>query len=409
MKTYLLVWISLSFLHPQFAISGEPTGADSTKTLRHHGLEDSVKWLLETGAKLTYLHRTKPVNLADVRDLPRGRVEFTRIILTGDYFQKGNKLDGKKFADADLDRLAALRGCRRIDLVGYEGMSDRAFAFLDEWKDLEIFNLRRVQVTNHLGARLSKFRMLQSLTLRNCPKVEEEFLDQMGPAAHGLKTLELTGSNVGDKFVQGLTPLSRLEELRLGGTRLTDQGLTHVAGLKALRALDVGGTDVTLQGLACLSGSKIRELGYLSTEMPEFAEQAIQLAKMFPTLETVALSGGAFRAEHAEALHVFRDLKSLNLLENVPDQAALQALVKLKGIQELVCHSAQFTDGHLEVVGKLTHMERLILNGTGVTNRGLEQLERCRGLKHLNVGETPVTAASAARLEKEIRGLEVID
>jgi internalin A len=408
MKTYLLVWLSLIFLHPQFAISGEPTGVDSTKTLTHYGLEDSVRWLLEIGAKLTYLHGKKPVNLADVRDLPRGPVEFNRISLSGADFQKGNGLNGKKFTDADLDRLAALRGCRRIDLVGYEGMSDRAFAFLDESKDLEILNLRRIDATNNLGVRLSKLRMLHSLTLWSCPEVEDGFLEQMGPTAQRLETLVLTGSHVGDNFAQGLTPLSRLEELRMGGTRLTDKGLVHVAGLNALRALEVGGTEVTLQGLACLSGSKIRELGYLSTEMPDFADQVIQLAKMFPKLETVALSGGEFRAEHAEALQVFRDLKSLNLLENVPDQASVQALAKLKGIQELQCHSAKFTDGHLAGVAKLTQCKRLILNNTGVTNRGLENLQRCRHLKFLNLGDTPVTASGAALLEKEIRGLEVL-
>ena len=409
MKPHLLVRLCLCFLLAQSAISGEPTGGGPDQTLTHHGLEASLQWLLEMGAKLKYLRGKKSVNLADVREMPRGHVEFTETGLVGSEFQKGKGLHGKKLADADFDRLAALRGCQRLELLGYEGMGDRAFAFLEEWKELEIFNLRRVQLTNHLGARLSKFRMLQSLRLRNCPKVEEEFLDQMGAAAHGLKTLELTGSNVGDKFAQGLTSLSRLEELRLGGTRLTDLGIIHVAGLKALWALDVGGTDVTLQGLACLSGSKIRELGYLSTEMPNFAEQAIQLAKMFPKLETVALSGEAFRAEHAEALRVFGDLQSLNLLQNVPDQASLLALANLTGIQELQCHSDKFTDVHLAGVAKLRHLKRLILNGTEVSNRGLEALERCRQLELINVGETPVTASGAARLEKEIRGLEVID
>jgi len=71
----------------------------------------------------------------------------------------------------------------------------------------------------------------------------------------------------------------------------------------------------------------------------------------------------------------------------------IEALVNLPKVRILVVNGDRsFDDKDLSVVGGLSHLEELYLNGVEkITDRGLTNLQNLRGLKTLNISSTPVT------------------
>lgn len=62
--------------------------------------------------------------------------------------------------------------------------------------------------------------------------------------------LHLADSNITDKQMHLIEPLTTLKTLDLRRTKVTDAGLRHLRGLKKLRSLDLEGTQVTDAGVA---------------------------------------------------------------------------------------------------------------------------------------------------------------
>jgi hypothetical protein len=78
-----------------------------------------------------------------------------------------------------------------------------------------------------------------------------------------IERIDLNQTEVRDKGLEKLAPLTNVDYLGLHSTRVTDKGLDHLLGLTTLRQLELSNTGVTDRGIAKLSGLRNLEKLYL--------------------------------------------------------------------------------------------------------------------------------------------------
>jgi hypothetical protein len=398
--------IARDWLQPGAATAPEAK-EEKAAPISHIALKDAVQWMLDNGAKLRVVSGKKTVLLRDVRQLPSGHPEFTVVALRKPEKSSGAEQGSPEIQDRDLDKLASFRGARELVLAGYP-FTDSAFGFLDAWKEVEEITISGAQVSEKLAAKLARFPMLRSVGATRSEKINGDFVRQLSSVLPKLEELRLSQTDVGDQSVNDLLAFKRLSVLDLRGTRLTEQGLARLAALKTLRELDVAETKVTAAGLGCLASLKLTSLGFLSTDSPDFATDVAQVARVLPKLEGITLSGSEFRAEHAEALAAFRELRLLSIKDAAPKTGAFEPLQKMKNLEEFSCSSSSFGDDELGGIAELKHLRRLNISSTSVTNAGLQKLAKNKELKNVSATGTPITEAGADNLEKAVRGVRVV-
>ena len=91
------------------------------------------------------------------------------------------------------------------------------------------------------------------LHCRNRP-IREEHLAAAVDALTELRSINLDGTDVGDRAVAHLARLPRLADVQLSDTLVTDGALRTLAGVAKLHSLSLSGTAVTDAGLAHLAG-----------------------------------------------------------------------------------------------------------------------------------------------------------
>ena len=277
-----------------------------------------------------------------------------------------------KVTDAGVEALAALRDLEVLD-IRRNDISDAGLRAVGKLAKLRVLHLNRTKITDAGLKHLADLRQLQELHL------EETQLSGRGLGdLAGLKELRWINLyhalNVDDAGAVELAKLSGLERLDVRRCKLTDAGLGHLARLKNLRSLKTSNTRVTADGIKVLAGRNLEEF-----DIPDEAQTDLgfkhYLAAVRPPPD----------GEFHFFWHTPRYLTNASLVE----------LGQLGRIKTLRFNSDRITDDGLRVLGTLKNMqslEHLDLRYIRLTDAGLPELQKLKGLKRLQLDEAKVTA-----------------
>jgi len=267
-------------------------------------------------------------------------------------------LSGKKLADADLAPLKNFAALRDLNL-DWNGIGDRAVPLLKSLTGLKSLSLRGTKVTGagaeELQAALPgcaiEVDKPTALSLRNSTYSEDEIARQL-KGWRALRSVDLTGTRVGEKALRQLGELAGVQSLDLSQTPLADSWLAHLKGLNGLRELILRATPVGDSGLAHVAG--------------------------------------------------LTSLTTLNLSNTKITNEGLGHLAKMKSLRTLYLDYNRIGDEGLEPLKNLPALEELSLKRTGVTGECVAQLKSMSALKRLDLTGTSVTASALDELKKAL-------
>lgn len=214
-----------------------------------------------------------------------------------------------------------------------------------------------------------------------------------------IRDVPITGSGLAD--VHGLT---QLEVLGLEGTKVADASLLHLKGMPKLINLHLDRTPVTDAGLAHLKGTNLTILGLVGTNVTDAGLVNLQgLSNLVDlNLDKVTQVSDAGIAQ----LKGLRMLRKLHLVQTAVTDAGVAHLRELD-LQLLALGGTQTSDAALEHLGSMKSLSALSV-GKAVTDAGLERLKGLSKLTHLNVQGTKVTDAGVQELKKALPDLKDI-
>ena len=370
-------------------------------------------------------------------------------------------LDGTRLTDEGIKHLN-LRDLRQLR-IPETNVTDEALEYLNG-KRANIIQLW-VTGTNITDKGLGAFldHPVSLLGLSECSGITDKALEYIGssPPYSGGCQVELGATNVTDNGLHHLVRLTSLTDLRLPNTNITDSGIADLAGAERLHTLDVTNTNITDGGLAYLANAKkLRSLDVTNTKVT--AEGVAALQKALPDCKITWNGNADVHREVAEwvlsvggyvtvsvaadtlhevppdgnlpdgdflltsiSLHKRRDvaipdnvlvklselkhLQRLDLTDNSSvSDVTLRAIQSLE-INRLQCSGTGVTDDGLQYLNRNT--VQLHLSRTNVTDAGLHELSAIPTLDHLGIRGTAITDAGLAHLAgtKSLRVLTVTD
>jgi len=162
-----------------------------------------------------------------------------------------------------------------------------------------------------------------------------------------LKWLDLSGSNLPDRWHDALPRMQNLRVLSLAGTEITEEIMAHVAKLPALQTLILNSTDI--------DGILHPIAGHAS-------------------LETLYLSRSTVTDDDLHVLTTLPNLSQLNLSETGISDIAAPTISKLSDLTGLYLCGTNITDATLEGISEMSKLVELRVDFTRVTNTGITSL-----------------------------------
>jgi Leucine-rich repeat (LRR) protein len=262
-------------------------------------------------------------------------------------------LANTKVTDAGIEHLKALQNVVDLNLYYAEYITDIALAHLKGWKHLEILTLRGDRITS--GA----FEHIAQMT--------------------GLRSLDISFTEVDDDGFEQLSALTKLESLAMGGNRLSGTALSSLKLLPSLRKLDVGGmqrVDSGRWGLALSEAnltrlSELTELRALSLTGANLNDRGVDRPgnKLSERTELANLS----------KLRGLGNLEFLDLSRTPVLPSALTALRDLPKLRELrLGLTPRVDDSAVDALISLKQLSTLQLGGSQMSSEGLERLRTAR-------------------------------
>jgi internalin A len=308
--------------------------------------------------------------------------------------------------DADIERIASLKGVKRLDL-SLTYISDRGAERLRALDQLEELNLFAAEfITDAAMAFVRSNRQLKTLNLRGTD-VTDTSLAYVAELSH-LKSLDISFTQITDVGLEHLASLAQLEELNLGGNKISGASLHVLKLLPKLRKLSFYGiqrrnagwcwapvvTDVELETISLLSGLEDLNIGSgvaLGAPRPTDLGPAdgeaecriaggmritdLGLARLskLEKLQQLDLSGSAITPNGLKTLASLRDLRRLSLwnVKSIDDTAA-PYLEALGNLTSLDLSNTAIGDQTLARLAKLPELRRLYVSETKVTQEGLD-------------------------------------
>jgi Leucine rich repeat/Leucine Rich repeat len=313
--------------------------------------------------------------------------------------------------DADVERIAAIKTLKRLDL-SLTYVSDHGVERLKALDQLEDLNMFAAEfITDAAIAFLRSHRQLKTLNLRGTD-VTDTSLSYVA-ALPQLKSLDISFTQISDVGLEHLASLAELEELKLGGNKISGVGLHVLKLLPKLKTLSFYGiqrrnagwcwapvvTDLELDTISLLGGLEDLNIGLgvaLGTARPDDLGPAdgeaecriaggtritdFGIAKLasLKKLRHLDVSGASITANGIKMLAAFHELRRLSLwnVKGVDDRAAAP----------------------LESLATLTSLD---LSNTPIGNDTLRRLAKLPNLRRLYVSETNVTPDAVAAFRAE--------
>ena len=221
-----------------------------------------------------------------------------------------------------------------------------------------------------------------------------------------LERLDLSHTRISDEGMLNLKPASKISELKLYYSEwITDQGLTAIKEWKHLRHLDLRGTRISDGTLEIVS--RMPQLEALDIAHTEVTDVGLDQLITLVNLKELSLGRGRLTNTGLVVLRMLPQLTYLDLSgarptppdnpqgrgagAGIPEET-LKALAGLKDLRVLYLGFSAITPDGLHMLGSLDKVERLGLQGCSrVDDAALAELAKWKGLKYLDLQETPVT------------------
>jgi Leucine-rich repeat (LRR) protein len=246
-----------------------------------------------------------------------------------------------------------------VDLRG-SWITDSDLADLSRLPDLTRLDLSLTRIGDHALQQLKNAPAITDLDLYFDEMVGDSGLSVIKGWKH-LRRLNVRGTKVTDMTVQYLASITSLESVDLGFTQVTDVGLDPLATLSKLEELSIGGNKLTDSGLQPLR--QMKGLTYLDLGGAQRTDSG---------LWSVSLTESGF--DVLEMLQNLRVLRLNGLLVTGRGLAKLKTLTKLERLDLEGCK--RVGDDAVPVLASFPALRLVDLTGTGVTEKGIDQLRR---------------------------------
>jgi hypothetical protein len=264
-------------------------------------------------------------------------------------------------ADADLDRIAAMKSLESIDL-SLTRVTDVGLLRLKDLENVRELNLFYAELITDEGlACMRNWQKIERINLRGTKVTDNTLAILAGKKS--IRSLDIGFAEVTDSGLQHLATLTGLRELAFGGNKLTEVGLQVLRGMPQLEVLDLSGKQRTDSGLWFLGTTDIG-------------------------MDPVATLGG---------------LKALSLSGLTVTPRGVEKLRKLGKLERLDLHGCKRVgDDVVQHLAAMPGLKWVDLQDSGVTASGLAELRRLRPALRVDGRVEVKQAVAAAELENEL-------
>jgi len=318
-----------------------------------------------------------------------------------------------------LPKLFAMQGSLLTDLVNAELRKVEGVGGSIDATDPKrpVFRVRSSGETHPTDAELATIRsVLEKIPMPVALNLSYGKSFTAAGTAHlnGLKNLDSINLNnvpVTDDFLPHLAKLPALRVLYLSGTKVTDAGLVHLANLKSLEDLSIGGdasSDISDAGLAHLKGlTNLRELSIYSKAItPAGYAHVAAMTKLRKLILGSSHALGDFELSSIKALVQLEDVRVGG--ENMTD-AGMADLARLKGLRILEVGGEKLTAAGLKHLGALADLEKLkFFRSAGLVGDGLAPLAGLKKLTYLHIYESGRIQLDTAQHIGALKGLKYL-
>ena len=180
--------------------------------------------------------------------------------------------------------------------------------------------------------------------------------------------------------------------------------------LKQLSYLNVRNTSVNVDGLMALKSLPLVRIGY-GGNVQELAEQASQIAALFPGIENLSLPRDSDPSvvQWAAIANAWPKLKRLEINSRKFADAACEGLPQLTALLEMDSPYSPITDAGVAKIATLKKLFWLNLTEAKITDAALESLADMKPLKTLKLPKpgNGLTSEGIAKLKKKRPDIEV--
>ena len=247
---------------------------------------------------------------------------------------------------------------------------------------LEKLNLSRCALSDklHCGLNIPK-----SVTDRNLSEngVTDRSVNTLSIMSN-LQSIDLAWTQIGDE-PRFLEHASRLKRLNLEHTRFSDKDLQLLTFCPQLRELDLSETKVTFQGL---NSAPLKSLSKLVLSRINLENIPKNLIRNNPQIEEIDLSRNPIHDDAISLLARLTKLKVVNLARTPITGDGFRQLAKL-ALQKVDLNGSGVTNEGILYLSKITSIVSLDISLTQVSDPGLTHLYKLNSLKLLSVGYIP--------------------
>ena len=214
----------------------------------------------------------------------------------------------------------------------------------------------------------------------------------------GLRVLHLNKTKISSRSMRFIRALPNLERLSVS-PRINDTGLAEVCQLKSLRAVYFKGSRVTNNGLAYLANlPHLEELGLNSWDL--INDRGLVHLERLKSLRYLSLSG---EFSDKTLVHVSKvpSLKILYINIKRMTDAGLANISRHRGLENLSLYWMEnITDAGVVHLKKMGTLKKLDIYHSKVTDDGLSLLAEIKTLEYLRLPQTGLTDNGLAHISR---------
>ena len=293
--------------------------------------------------------------------------------------------------DAATLHLKTIKTLETLNLPA-DGLSDAGVANLAELKNLKELGL---PLPHYVDSKLYLHPYTEK-SIRELAKIRS------------LESLTLGGPGVTDAALSHVAQLTNLQSLMLYGCPISNEGIAKLVALQSLESLTLrSSSQLTISGLNALDG--LSRLVHLHAHALGEDETPLNIGKL-TRLEYLMLSCGKNATFHDRDLACLTNLKrlkwvQLGSLDLAITDIGLERLAGLIAMDRLILGGSGITDRGLASLTKMSKLDLLNIKGT-FTDAGVQHLGGLKGLKHLTLSSAnDFSPAAKERLRKSLPNL----
>lgn len=167
------------------------------------------------------------------------------------------------------------------------------------------------------------------------------------PELVGMTGLVLTSARVGDDDIREIAVLRKLRWLYLGKTQITDASISEINKLSKLESLSIGAPAITDQGVSRLGD--FEHLTSIFLDTAQITDEAVASLQRFPKLHSIGLAHTGVTDDGVAKLAHFKELDCLDLegCSNLTDKV-IEHLAECKGLKKLTLKNTELAPAAID-------------------------------------------------------------